>query len=166
VLHSVQALWAESLGQPNFDPEEWLRRVNAALCQLGAKKPHMLTLGIAKFSHQGCSYYSAGHLPLFLVSRDAATEQDVVKILLAPGTPVGLIQEITIGHAQVDCGRDFIAFLGSDGFFQTGSHQKRKAILNLKDRLIAGENLLQESGQTSDDQTLIWISGGSFFKRA
>jgi serine phosphatase RsbU (regulator of sigma subunit) len=166
VLHSVQALWAESLGNPHFDPEGWLKRVNSALCQLGTRKPHMLTLGIAKFSYNTCSYYSAGHLPLFLVTRTVDSDPDDVKILLAPGTPVGLIEELTIGHASYACGEDFLALLGSDGFFQSGSHQKRNAILRLKDRLQAGEDVLDHTGKNGDDQTLVWISRTRYFKPA
>ena len=165
VLHSVQSLWAESLEEPNFDPEKWLRRVNSALCQLGAKKPHMLTMGIAKFSHTGCSYYSAGHLPLFLIRQSSDDKSENVKILLAPGTPVGLISDFTVGHTQVDCSGAFTAFLGSDGFFRSGSHQKRKAILKLAERLAAGESLVPAEDQSNlDDQTLIWISRSSFVR--
>jgi hypothetical protein len=165
VLHSVQSLWAESLGEPNFDPEKWLRRVNSALCQLGAKKPHMLTMGIAKFSHIGCSYYSAGHLPLFLVRNPGNPLVDDVKILLAPGTPVGLISDFTVGHTHLDLSGDFTAFLGSDGFFRSGSHQKRKAILQLVQRLRVGESLVPpEDPSNVDDQTLIWISRSSLVR--
>lgn len=157
VIHAVQSLWAESLGSRRFDPEEWLHRVNRALCQLGSKKPHMVTVGLAKFSHDSCTYWSAGHVPLFLLT-NGDDQPAHIKVLLAPGTPLGLIAQVTLGKAQASIGSHFAAFMGSDGYFKTGSRQRRGEFAQLQTKLRQGDDIFANQPAGGDDQTLIWIA--------
>ncbi len=158
VIHAVQSLWAETLGRLDFEPLAWIERVNHALCQLGEKQPHMVTLGIIRIHNGKCVYWSAGHLPLFVVLRRPAGE-DQVRVILGRGTPLGLKEDIHIEPAETDLtGNAHISLLlGSDGVFDKGTLYRSKDIIAIRDGLRQKGNAVLEDCLADDDKTLIWI---------
>lgn len=158
VIHAVQSLWAETLGRRNFEPSEWIGRVNHALCQLGEKQPHMVTMGIIRIENGLCTYWSAGHLPLFVVLRSPGQE-DQVRVVLGYGNPLGLREDLTVEPATTDItGKANISLLlGSDGVFDKGTLYRSKDIINMRDGLKLRGNAMLEDCPAEDDKTLVWI---------
>lgn len=158
VIHAVQSLWAETLGRRNFDPKEWIDRVNHALCQLGEKQPHMVTMGVVRI-HQGvCTYWSAGHLPLFIVMRNPG-EEDLVRVIMGRGNPLGLREDMEIEPAATNlAGKSNVSLLlGSDGVFEKGTLYRSKDIIGIRDGLRLRGNAVLEECPAEDDKTLVWI---------
>ncbi len=158
VIHAEQSLWAETLGRCNFEPKAWIDRVNHALCQLGEKQPHMVTMGVVKI-HQGiCTYWSAGHLPLFIVMRSPG-EAEVVRVIMGRGNPLGLREDMHVEPASTSlAGKSNISvLLGSDGVFEKGTLYRSKDIIGIRDGLKLRGNAILDECTAEDDKTLIWI---------
>ncbi len=157
VVHAVQSLWAHSLDNPVFDPEAWIRSVNRTLLQLGQRKDHTLSLGLVVMNPDTMLYYSAGHVPVFLVSGDA-DHQTVVPVL-GRGNLLGMNADHRVHPLTVDLRalQGWSVLIGTDGVFDKGVRTKKKTVEALL-------RSLQEEGAQAlakcpayDDKLLVWI---------
>lgn len=157
VVHAVQSLWADALSSESFDVPSWIQRVNRTLIRMGEKKAHSLTLGILTLKDNVLTYWSAGHVPVFVLTQ---TDKELqVTPLAKPGSSLGIKEEIKIQSASMnlDLTLKNTIILGSDGVFDRGSRTSRKEILSLMDRITEmGEQSLIAC-PAEDDKTMILI---------
>lgn len=165
VTHAIQALWADALASPVFDPADWLQKVNRTLCRMGERSTHSATIGILKLGNGAIQYWSAGHLPVFLVSE---TLEQGVSSLGARGSLLGLGDSVDfVSVAQKIPADDFDVLLGTDGVFEKASSQSPRALRKLLDGLKSSPNYLnQQIFEIDDDRTLIWLRVSSGLARA
>jgi hypothetical protein len=156
VVHAVQSLWADSLGDESFDPEVWIRRVNATLVRLGEREPHSLTMGLLLVGAGKLEYWSAGHVPIYLAG--ALDQPNSVQTLTAGGTPLGLgpLPRLTPAILPLPAG-ELHVLLGSDGVFTKGTRMRRAEILDILRDLSAGGPGAMMTNEQTDDQTLVWL---------
>ena len=165
VVHAVQSLWADTLGQDVFDARNWLLRVNRSLVRLGEQKKHSMTLGIAVIKKKSLVYWSAGHIPLFVVLEEK-TEDGVktnIKPIMAKGSVVGLSPEVELEESTFDLPEhtDITMMLGSDGVFTKGSRSSRRDIAEILTNLEKeGQEALKKC-LSEDDKTLVLIKRSS-----
>lgn len=163
VIHAIQSLWADTLGETNFDPDAWIARVNRSLVRLGETKKHSMTLGLIRISGDELKYWSAGHLPLFVCESEASGDPNAsrlnVKPVVAKGSVVGLNPEIKLEPAsyKIGLGKNTTILLGSDGVFTKGSRSGRREITELVGRLELGGKAALLSIEVEDDKTLVII---------
>jgi hypothetical protein len=156
VVHAVQALWAEALAYPKFRPDIWLGRVNDALNRMGHRSVHAMTIGIIVAQSQQLEYWSAGHLPAFVVNHDASQ----VEVLAARGPMLGVQSRDHFVSATRRIGNEKLTvLLASDGVFGKGSTQSPREIRRFFQSLAMGvDDLSQITPQVDDDRSLAWIS--------
>lgn len=157
VVQAVQSLWAETLSELKLDVPAWIHRVNRTLCALGHRHPYTLTLGVIVLAAKQLSYYTAGHVPAFLVYGDASKPN--FKPIPARGSLLGIQPEIEVGEAHVDLRRTPLhgVLLGTDGVFDTGGRIRRNKINTLLNELERRGSDALELCQANDDKLLVWI---------
>jgi hypothetical protein len=159
VVQSVQTLWAEALSQVDFSPIRWMTAVNQALLTLGEKEPYTLTMGLVTIDDRELTYYSAGHVPLYIF-RDSKLG-DEVKVVHGSGNILGVASSLSVRPQVVKLPTDvpYRVVLGSDGVIDWETRRHPANLL----RLISE---IEESGReairripTADDKILIAIQG-------
>ena len=158
VTHAVQSLWADALGQEgDFDPEAWIQRVNRTLVRLGEKKPHSLTLGIALMSPARVTYWSAGHIPLFVVT--GSGDQQQVRPLSGKGQVLGLKSEVLLASSSMDLPATgpIRILLGTDGVFERGTRTSKREVLAFVDAVDKNAAAAMEALAADDDKTIVLI---------
>jgi hypothetical protein len=161
VVHAVQSLWAETIGDDHFDPRAWMVRVNRALFQMSGKQSHMVTMGVLTLTDDAATYWSAGHLPVFAVAGGEAGAA-TVRAVQARGNPLGLtpdpgVEAATIALAPLKAKGGLSILLGSDGVFVKGTALSPGDIVEVRDRVReTGAGALAAEG-VEDDKTLVWI---------
>jgi serine phosphatase RsbU (regulator of sigma subunit) len=142
------------MGIEPFDPVAWLARANRCLCKMGAKQRQSATIGIVLLGARTVTYWSAGHVPLFIAS---GSENRQVRKMSPLGNVVGHASEdFVVGCRTIELppGPATI-LLGTDGVFSKGLLHTREEILALVDGLRArGEAALFEL-PTPDDKALV-----------
>jgi sigma-B regulation protein RsbU (phosphoserine phosphatase) len=158
VIHAVQSLWADALGEATFDPKLWLERVNRALHRLGETKPHSLTMGVTIVGADEVTYWSAGHVPMFAVVESAGKRH--LTSLTAKGSVLGIGNDIEVQPAVLSlAGVDRLdLLLGSDGVFANGSRTKRRELDDFYERVLKEGAASLKSCPAEDDKTLVRIS--------
>ncbi len=158
VVHAIQSLWAESLGDPYFDCKTWMVRVNATLCRMGAKTPHTASMGIAIISETEITYWSAGHTPLF-VCHGLEGQKAHVTTLVARGNLLGMSPVIELRPAPlaVTPGEKFDVLLGTDGMLHKGTLHSSREIRNMVDVLRKDPDHVLDLSDVDDDRTLVWV---------
>ena len=157
VVHALQSLWAEHQNDLARYPHEWLERVNRTLAVLGEGAPHSMTIGLCVVDQRSLQYWSAGHLPLFIVER--IKQQDKVTPLAARGQILGVVPRIEMqaktytfpeeGEVEI--------ILATDGVLDRGSMTRARDILALREKII-GESLnLRTDCRAEDDKTLVYL---------
>lgn len=156
VIHAVQSLWADELNRADFDPPTWIRRVNRTLSVLGQTRPHSLTLGLGRITTSSLTYWSAGHLPLFIAEGGGTTPN--IRSLLGRGPILGLASKIHLEPATMPImpGAQLQILLGSDGVFAKGSRSSRRDISQFLTQLETNPHAAVET-DIEDDRTLVWI---------
>ena len=158
VIHALQSLWARSLQTDDFEPRAFLDEVNGAMVRLGRKEPHSLTVGLLDIYPDRVVYWSAGHIPLFILQEDEELEHDRVKALVSKGNPLGLMQDIAIRPAEYKIPDNrFCLLLGTDGIFDKGTRFNRRDARQLLDRVRKHGKKSLDLYDVADDKTLIWI---------
>jgi hypothetical protein len=159
VAHALQSLWADSLADAEFDPAAWVARVNRTLYRLGETKPHSLTLGIVRIAGDRVTYWSAGHVPLFIVRREASG-RSLVSPLMARGAVLGLAPEVALTESTtvLPPGAEVSILLGTDGVFVRGSRSGRREVLGLVEQLTASGVDALAATVVEDDKTLVVIT--------
>jgi hypothetical protein len=158
VAQSINTLWARALNQPEFDPRAWIDEVNETLLKLGSTEPHTASLGVTIVERGKLTYYSCGHVPLFLGRRRG--DQLEFDAVLATGNIVGLQRDLRLSPKSVALGEERpidSILMGTDGIFATGARVKARrlnALLAELDR--EGADALGRL-EAEDDKLLIWV---------
>ena len=161
VVHAVQSLWADTLGEEDFLPEPWIQRVNRVLMRMGEKKRHSLTLGVVILSKDTFEYWSAGHIPLFIIEvKNDGTEE--VKSYPARGSVIGLKDDLVLQKTEGKFASDgkFGILLGSDGTFDRGSRTSRREVSDIYGKLRSAGGDTLKTLTADDDRTLVFIQIG------
>jgi hypothetical protein len=157
VVHAIQSLWATTLDDPSFDAKSWLERANAALFRLGEKQTHSATVGVAVLRANRLTYWSAGHLPLFLLLGNE--RQTMFKALLGRGNVLGLAQTLSLTPQYIDMAPNFPVriLMGSDGIFAKGTLTLHRDVEVLYSRMKKDGTTCLDGADTNDDKTLIVV---------
>ena len=157
VIHAVQSLWAEHISQSSFfEPEKWLCNVNEALFFMGRSAIHMVTLGLVVLNEHGQGiYWSAGHVPLFLINDQ---ERKKVRSVLATGSPLGVFSQGKFEGVSFHFTNEQFILLGSDGVFHKGTRHTPREILNIVAYLQADRGLSEMAPEVQDDKTIVKLS--------
>lgn len=154
VVHAIQSLWAQSLEQSTFSPRDWLQMVNATLFRLGKKQAHSATIGLLQVGAQGIEYWSAGHVPVFLL--EGGTK---VRSLSARGGVIGLSADLVLESSRLDfkeaVTRDII--LGTDGVFANGSRTRPSEVIQIAQALSENAKSYIDQHGADDDRTIVHI---------
>jgi len=157
VVQAIQSLWVHALGEPEFDAERWLRDVNRTLLSMGRNQRHTTTLGLMILSKGAVTYFSAGHVPLFLI-RDPTDVQSVEPIL-GRGDLLGISETVSFQPATValPLSGDFAVMLGTDGVFDWAIRRGRRHVLKLLQELRErGKDALTDLA-AADDKILVHV---------
>ncbi len=155
VIHAVQSLWAETLQDEMFEPAAWMAKVNVVLSKLGEKQVHMVTMGILRLGPDGGTYWSAGHLPVYVVTN---TE---VRQFLGRGSPLGIKGMFACDGVEVPVGATPCSILlGSDGVFHRGTLHPREDLVGLITGLAVTGAAHLDQRPAEDDKTLVWVEYG------
>lgn len=156
VIHAIQAIWADSLSRAEFDPCEWLERLNSVLLRMGVKQMHTATVGILEISRQHVEYWSAGHIPAFVILEN---ESQDIRPLAARGSMLGVNTGLDFASARLEIqDRSIEVILGSDGVFPKGSSTSARDVFTLLERIKVDPNYLQkEDFGIDDDRSLVTI---------
>ncbi len=157
VIHSIQTLWANALSSPTFDSETWLNSANRTLIALGQRKEHTMSLGLVIIRKETVTYYSAGHLPLFLVLK--VEDKFQVQTLIARGSLLGMSENLQLQPREITRSGLWIEalLLGTDGVFEGGSSYKNRTVLELVSRVRARGAAALEDCPAQDDKLLVWV---------
>lgn len=157
VVHAIQSLWATTLDSDGFDPKEWLERVNLALFRLGEKQTHSATIGVAVLNKGRITYWSAGHLPLFLLLGSA---RDVTfKTLNGRGNVLGLGSQLQLQQQYIDLAPNYPVriIMASDGVLDRGTLTQHRELESLYSRVKTEGMTCLNDFDTHDDKTLIVV---------
>lgn len=160
VVHAVQSLWVKSLSSPKFDIESWIHDVNRTLGNFGRKSVHSVTMGIVAYRPgKHLTYYSCGHVPIFLTCTSDQDADGNVVALTGGGDILGLKQECQVGVATFagDIHAVRSIFLGTDGIFPQGTRTNRRSIRTLQNRLESQDETYLSTIESKDDKLLLWI---------
>jgi hypothetical protein len=158
VIHALQSLWAEHRDSLVDYPQQWLERVNLTLRTLGEKRSHTLTIGLVLIEKSKVTYWSAGHLPLFLVVEDAKGGRKVTA-LPARGGVLGINPTLTLHPLTFDLAdkSSVDIILASDGVLDKGSRTSSRELLALRQRIEERTLDLRKDCQAEDDKTLVHV---------
>ena len=157
VAQAIHTLWVQALVQETFDPEKWLHDVNNTLIMMGHTELHTATIGLAILTEHRVTYYSCGHVPLFLMKKTNNTTEYVP--LLSRGNLVGFTNELDlkpVSAAWDQDGTDSI-LLGTDGIFDRGARTKIAKINDLLKAIEANGSAALNNDDVRDDKLLIWV---------
>lgn len=156
VTHAIQAMWADALASPLFDPMMWLMRVHNTLHRMGEKSAHSATVGVLRVGRGEVEYWSAGHPPAFIFANDAEVG---VGVLAARGGLLGLGESANFTSVkQAVSKKGFEVLLGTDGVFEKGTSESPRVLKKMLEGIRSNPNYLSEQKFTADDdRTLIWI---------
>lgn len=161
VIHAVQSLWAYALDEEAFDPEAWIQAVNRALRRLGRKKAHSMSLGLALVGPDTLRYYSAGHVPLFILAGDGDDEK--ILPVVARGNLLGLTDELTLTPTELRLDQIHVRsiLIGTDGAFDKGVRVRKSNVVQLLDGLARNGAGALASCPAEDDKLLVWVKRAS-----
>jgi hypothetical protein len=157
VVHAIQSLWAFALLDAAFEPIRWINGVNRTLCELGSGSDHSMSMAIAVITEARVTYYSAGHVPLFLLQGSGPDER--LKTVTGGGMPLGIAREIRIEPVTVDWSEApcTALFLGTDGVFDRGTRTTRKAVRGLMEAVETQGSAGLASCPSEDDKLLVMV---------
>jgi hypothetical protein len=158
VIHAIQSLWAESLNRSEFNVSDWIKDVNKTLFQLGRRSAHTVSMGVVVVTGDILTYYSAGHVPLYLI-RDV-NGASVVTTLASRGSLLGMSEAILIFPKSIDLISNSVRCIlsGTDGVFIHGTRTSPRHVLRLVKELESrGENALSLD-IVEDDKLLLWMT--------
>ncbi len=156
VVHAVQSLWIQASHQQHFDPIAWILKVNRVLKFMGEKSSQTLTLGMIILSKNHGTYYSAGHIPLFMAKKSGRDTS--VRSILGRGDILGLKDHIEI-HPVVfpwNESEQNTILLATDGVFPHGTLTRSKEVIEIIKHLKQNPNPLKAI-DSKDDKLLLLI---------
>ena len=159
VAQAINTLWAESDINAKFDPLSWLQHVNKILCHMGSKEPHTATLGLAVISTTHLSYYSCGHVPMFVRNVDPSPNHKFHPVS-ATGNLLGLSEDLELRPTTLSFTENtspLEVVLGSDGVFQKGNRTSSRQIESILQDFSKNKLGLDFEKDLEDDRLLIWL---------
>jgi len=159
VAQAINTLWAESQVNSKFEPNSWLQHVNQILYRMGTKEPHTATLGLAVISTNDLSYYSCGHVPMFVRNIEPNSDQKFHPVS-AGGNLLGLYKEIELIPTTLSFKENsslIEVLLGSDGVFQKGNRTSSRQIESILQDFSKNKLGLNFENKFDDDRLLIWL---------
>ena len=159
VIHAVQSLWAHAFEQAFFNPISWIASLNKTLCALGQRSPHTMTLGLVIMSPAKLCYYSAGHIPLFIIGRSKDNLNTVIPVL-SGGSILGISEVISLTPVTVDLVKlnPQAILLGTDGVFDKPTLINRHDILALHEGILTYGSAVLDNIATKDDKMLAYVN--------
>jgi hypothetical protein len=159
VAQAVQTLWVDLDAAAPFDADAWIRKVNAALVRLGAKKPQSMTLGLLVIREREVQYWSAGHVPLFVRERAQAGDVPKTRLLVGRGGMLGMTEKVSLAPLgfAVPPGGDCELMLASDGVFDRGTRYGAEEIDALFGALSVEGARYLAGLDTEDDRSVIHV---------
>jgi serine phosphatase RsbU (regulator of sigma subunit) len=160
VVHAVQSLWVKSLSQTKFDIETWIQGVNRTLGNFGHKSVHSITMGVVAYRPgEDLTYYSCGHVPIFIMSSSHRDTDGKVVSMTGGGDILGLKPNCNIGVAKFagDINGIRSIFLGTDGIFPQGTRTNRRFVMALEEHLVKQDESYLSAIESKDDKLLLWI---------
>ena len=157
VAQAIHTLWVQALVQDNFEPENWLNDVNSTLIMMGHTELHTATIGLAILTEHRVTYYSCGHVPLFLMKK--TNNKTEYTPILSRGNIVGFTNELDLRpmSAALDQGSTESILLGTDGIFDRGARTKIDKIDHLLEEIEAKGSAALNNDDVRDDKLLIWV---------
>lgn len=157
VVHALQSLWAEHQNDLVRYPHEWLERVNRTLAVLGEGAPHSMTIGLCVIDKTLLHYWSAGHLPLFIVEHTEQREKVIP--LTARGQMLGILPKIDMQAKtyQFPESGEVEIILATDGVLDRGSMTRARDILALRSKITSDSLDLRTDCTAEDDKTLVYL---------
>ena len=157
-VHALQALWIESIADDDFDVGAWLEKTNRTLYELGNNQTHAVRLGVVSLKTNQLTYWSAGHLPLFVVFESLDRPE---RALLKPNPALGYLPHCKIEPLKMtfDSSDTINILLATDGVFPKGTMTNAKdmfKVLSLLKRL--GDRAMDKI-KSEDDKSVIWFNG-------
>ncbi len=121
VVHAVQSLWSAASTEPDFDPIKWIHDVNKTLITLGQKSPQTLSLGLITIAERTVTYESAGHVPLYFITKYA--NQYEIKSMNSRGNLLGVSENLQLVSESIDLDQTGSLWVvgGTDGVFVSGT---------------------------------------------
>lgn len=157
VVHAVQSLWASALGESTFDPATWLRHLNRVLLTMGRTRLQTVTIGLLQIDRDRVTYWSAGHVPAFVVSGQGGDRE--LHRLVGRGSLLGMEENPPLEPVSFSLQglSDPQILIGSDGVFDAGTLTRKSYVFSLLDHLeFRGEGPWSLC-RAEDDKILIWI---------
>lgn len=157
VIHAIQSLWAVALHEKRFDVREWILDVNRTLFNLGRRSAHTVSMGVVVVNGDVLTYYSAGHVPLYLVRE--VNGKNIVTTLPSRGSLLGLSENVILLPKSINLIHNSIWSIlsGTDGVFTQGTRTSPRKVLDFIKKLeVQGEGALSLDG-VEDDKLLLWM---------
>ncbi len=158
VIQALRTMWDTIQNQDTLSPIPWLNTVNKVFFQLGHRRDHTLTLGLLELDDKGITYYSAGHVPVFVIRKEKDGSEQVDTVV-GRGSPLGLDEELSVEPVRHDFDLSELSglMLGTDGVFDRGVRTRKRDIVKLQQVFtINGEAGLNDLPQ-HDDQLVVWL---------
>jgi hypothetical protein len=130
ILHAVQSLWAEDLGNSTLDPEAWLHKTNRALFVLGKSEIHELEVSLVHVSGSRMTYWGGGDRVLFQVAEDQL-DLPVLRPLARGSVILGRSEHIFPTATTVALHQRDRIFLGNRSLFPDSDRYEAKDVLRL-----------------------------------
>jgi hypothetical protein len=121
VVHAVQSLWTAASTEPDFNPKKWINDVNKTLITLGQKSPQTLSLGLITIAERTVTYESAGHVPLYFITKYG--DKFDIKSMNSRGNLLGVSVNLQLVSETIDLDQTGSLWVvgGTDGVFVSGT---------------------------------------------
>lgn len=157
VIHAVQSLWADALGEDHFDPALWITRVHRTLLRMGERQTHSMTLGLLEILGDRIRYWNAGHLPVFTVEEDSELVPSRVTSITGRGGMLGVPGSAQVTPAEHMLLRECTLLLATDGVLPRGTRTSPRELRELLASTRAQGSAAIMALTSDDDRTLITI---------
>ncbi len=161
VVQAVNSMWVSRLRTPEFDAIEWLESVNRTLLLLGEQTSQSMTVGIAIISPTELTYYSAGHVPCYLLTH--GDESTAGNLISGAGTPLGINAALNVSQVTQPLipRSNFLLAMATDGIFDWDTRKRVTKVSRLIKKIEAlGEDFIR-SHPVDDDKLLILVKFSS-----
>lgn len=158
VVHAVQSLWVDASAAQDLDPIAWLKRVNYTLCKLGENEPHAMTVGILIVRPGEACYWSAGHVPVYVIESAREGDEPAARPIVGGGDMLGLSEELKIQPVTIPLSGKARLMLGTDGVFDKGTRHKGKDLLDILAKVDERGELALDERPAEDDKSLVVVN--------
>ena len=163
VVQAIQSLWAAQLTVADFDPIKWLSSINKTLCLMGRGESHTMTIGLLVLGQDTVTYYSAGHVPVYVV-QDIHNPRSVSR-LVGQGLPLGVAEPIQVLPITIPLNQDtpYVLLLATDGVLDWQTRRRDSKVFELMTNVINEGAGAIARHKVDDDKILVMIRSASCF---